>query len=59
MLLAGGKANFKANNGLFYYAADYNIDATGANYSARLMFIPQKNSIYTSNLTKWTAKMGG
>lgn len=59
LLAFGGYFKVGDNGGLF----SYNTEAsTGANinYSnARLMFIPTKNEIYNSNITKWQQKYGG
>ena len=60
ILAVGGSYNLQENDGPFYYAADRNVsDSARHNYNARLMFIPTKNSIYNSNIEKWTAKMEG
>lgn len=60
ILAHGGAIGFKEECGPFYYAAD-NTESTAStkNYSARLMYIPTKNSIYTSNIAKWQAYIGG
>lgn len=56
----GGTYDFKDSDGPFYYACDRSInDSSRYNYGANLMFIPTKNSIYTSNINKWNARMGG
>ena len=61
ILAYGGAIGFKEECGPFYYAADNNETTVMAtkNYSARLMYIPTKNSIYTSNIAKWKAYIGG
>ena len=60
ILAVGGSYNSGDDNGAFYYAADRNVsESSRNNFSARLMYIPAKNSTYTSNISKWTAKMGG
>ena len=59
MLSIGGRLNTGDSNGAFYYAGDTSITAARANYNARLMFIPTKNSIYDANISKWQAKVGG
>ena len=47
------------NNISGYNYNNPNINAN-INYSgARLMFIPTKNNIYTSNITKWQQHYGG
>ena len=56
----GGTYGFGESNGPFYYACDSSANNTSKhNYSARLMFIPTKNAIYESNITKWTNNIGG
>ena len=60
ILAIGGSYNSGDDNGLFYYAADRTVDDSKRdNFTARLMFIPTKNSTYSSNIVKWRAKMGG
>ena len=60
ILAVGGSYNSGDDNGAFYYAADRNVnDSIRNNFSARLMYIPTKNSTYTANISKWTTKMGG
>ena len=60
MIAVGGSWSFGDNNGPFYYACDMTPDnSSSRSYGARLMFIPQKNSTYLANITKWQAKIGG
>lgn len=59
VLACGGPWNYEESDGMFYYAADKSSNFSGRSYNARLMFIPTKDSIYTSNIEKWTAKRGG
>ena len=60
VIAVGGTYGFRENNGLFYYACDLGANDTAKhNFNARIMFIPTKNSIYTSNISKWTAYIGG
>ena len=59
ILGSGGSWHFTESNGIFFYAIDQSATFYGRAYGARLMFIPPKNTIYTSNITKWTAKRGG
>lgn len=59
MLLCGGAWAFEEGNGLFYYGCDKRGDAAARSFSARLMYIPQKNNIYTANYNAWLAKVGG
>ena len=56
----GGSFGFRDECGPFYYAADRNVEDTPRkNYGAKLLFIPQKNNIYLSNITKWQNYIGG
>ena len=57
--MIGGAWSFGDNCGPFYYALEKNINSYARAYSARLMFIPTKNAIYTANYNDWKAKMGG
>lgn len=54
----GGAWQFGQSEGPYYYAFDQVIDDTARSLSARLMFIPTQNSIYTANVAKWRAKWG-
>ena len=58
MLSVGGQWYADRNNGMFYYAADQAANTAARSISARLMFIPTKNSTYTANIAAWTAKRG-
>lgn len=53
----GGNGVFGLKDGHFTYAFDKNINEAGNAFGARLMFIPQKNNIYSANISKWEAKM--
>ena len=55
----GTYAYSSGQNGAFYYACDTKLDTIKPLYTARLMYIPTKNNIYTSNITKWTNYIGG
>jgi hypothetical protein len=57
VIAIGGKWSFEEGNGPFSYAFDQS-DSSQKSYSARIMFIPTKNSAYTANIAAWTAKMG-
>lgn len=60
ILAVGGTYEYKENNGMFYYAADRDVeDSARTNYGARLMYIPTKNAIYQANINKWKALQGG
>ena len=60
ILASGGSYGFGEECGPFYYATDRNInESSRVNYGAKLMFIPTKNSIYDSNIAKWSAHVGG
>lgn len=54
----GGVWSFGENCGPFYYAFDKAPTEANRATSARLMFIPEKNSIYNSNINKWRSHMG-
>lgn len=54
----GGAWQFGQSQGPYYYAFDQVIDDTARSLSARLMFIPSQNAIYTSNIAKWRARWG-
>lgn len=58
-LLMGGSYSRGDYAGHFNYGADNDLSAYGRATSARLMFIPTKNTIYTNNYNAWSAKMGG
>lgn len=60
VLTVGGAWYFQDKNGPFFYACDrYLNQSSQAGYSARLMFIPTKNSTYDANKQKWIQYMGG
>ena len=54
----GGNWYQGERSGIFSYGFDQNIDSAARSFSARLMFIPTKNSIYEQNINKWTALIG-
>lgn len=58
-ILVGGYWNSGAEGGPFYYGCDKEVSRTSRNFGARLIFIPEKNSIYEANLNTWTRKFGG
>lgn len=56
----GGSWQQQANNGLFHYACDNDVDRYSRTLNARLMYIPDPNStVYTNNLTAWEEIMDG
>lgn len=58
MVVHGGGWSFGESDGPFYYGCDkLPTDSTYKSYGARLMYIPTKNEIYTSNITKWQQKV--
>ena len=58
MIVQGGGWSFEESDGLFYYGCDKApTDSTYKSYGARLLYIPTKNSTYTSNVAKWQQKM--
>ena len=59
IVVVGGSWSFGESNGPFYYGCDkLPTDTTYKSYGARLMFIPTKNTIYNTNITKWENTMG-
>ena len=52
-IVAGGRYDSGDEAGPFAYSCDRGIDSSSRAISARLMFIPDKNSTYESNITKW------
>ena len=59
MIAVGGKWAFKKANGPFYYACDKRINFHGAGFGVKIMFIPEKGSIYNANYNNWLRHMGG
>lgn len=60
ILASGGSYGYQEECGPFYYAADRNLsESSRANYGAKLLYIPQKDSIYTANVAKWQEHMEG
>ena len=60
IVATGGSMGYKEECGPFYYAIDRNVvNSARNNYGAKIMYIPTKNSTYTSNISKWNAYMGG
>ena len=59
VISVGGTWLFAQKNGLFYYACDKNSDNFAAPFSARLVYIPRKNTIYNNNVALWQSKIGG
>jgi len=54
--LIGGPWHFGDNNGPFYYAFDKKLAEFGRSYSARVMYVPEKDSAYEANVTAWRNK---
>lgn len=59
MMAFGGYFKSGSGAGLFSYNTEASISANVNYSSARLMFIPTKNNIYTANITKWQQHYGG
>lgn len=61
VIAVGGSWGFEEVDGPFAYACDQAYDSSSQkSYSARLLYRDTvKGETYTSNITKWTAKMGG
>lgn len=58
MCMIGGAWSFNNYCGLFSYAFDKTINDYSRAYSARLMFVPEKGTIYNNNIQAWRTKMG-
>ena len=52
-IVAGGRYDSGDEAGPFAYSCDRGIDSSSRAISARLMYIPDKDSTYESNITKW------
>lgn len=60
MMVASGGWSFEEGVGPFNYGFDRAFsDSAQKSYGARIMYKPTKNSTYTANIAKWTAKMEG
>lgn len=59
LMSIGGSNTATDSAGLFDYSCDKNSTSTLNRTNARIMFIPTKNSIYTTNITKWQQHYGG
>ena len=55
MALCGGMWYFGDEVGLYCYSFDREYNFAARSFSARLMLIPNKDSIYNSNISKWQA----
>lgn len=58
MGMIGGVWSFGDSCGPFYYACDKAPSEAARAYSARLMYIPEKDEIYLANIAKWEEEMG-
>ena len=54
----GGQWYFELTNGMFFYGCDQSINTYARSYSARLMYIPEKGTIYTNNINSWKTLFG-
>ena len=59
LMSIGGSNTATDSAGLFDYSCDKNSTSTLNRTNARIMFIPTKNSIYTTNIAKWQQHYGG
>ena len=59
LLGAGGLWYFELNDGMFYYSADQTVTTYARSYSARLMYIPEKNTAYYNNIAAWGQEWAG
>ena len=59
LVAVGGSWSAAENGGPFYYGCDqYSSESSQHAYGVKLMYIPTKNEIYTSNYQKWLNKVG-
>lgn len=58
MGMIGGVWSYGEGCGPFYYAFDKSPTEPSRAYSARLMYIPQKDTIYYNNIAEWESRMG-
>jgi hypothetical protein len=56
MLCCGGLWYFELSDGMFYYCCDQYANTYARSYNARLMYIPEKNTIYNNNIAAWQNK---
>lgn len=56
MLCCGGLWYFELSDGMFYYGCDQRANTYARSYNARLMYIPEKNTIYNNNIAAWQNK---
>ena len=59
MVFIGGGTTANESAGLFDYSCDGNFNASLGLANGRIMFIPTKNTIYTTNINKWKQHYGG
>jgi hypothetical protein len=59
MVFVGGGTTANESAGLFDYSCDGNLSASLGKVNGRIMFIPTKNTIYTTNINKWKQHYGG
>ena len=57
LLAVGGSMNASDNAGPFHYSADMGINTNVRYFNGRIMYVPNKNSIYEANIAKWRAHM--
>lgn len=59
MVFVGGGTTANESAGLFDYSCDGNLSASLGKVNGRIMFIPTKNTTYTTNINKWKQHYGG
>lgn len=59
IMSVGGICNSGNAAGIFHYGCDISTTAAIRASGGRIMFVPQKNSIYNNNITKWRQHYGG
>lgn len=55
----GGICNSGNSAGIFHYGCDISTAAKLRASGGRIMFVPQKNTVYNNNITKWRQHYGG
>lgn len=53
LVAIGGPWHFGQSDGMFYYSFDQGINTYGRSFSARLMYIPEKDENYEANINSW------
>ena len=59
IMSVGGICNSGNAAGIFHYGCDISATAAIRASGGRIMFVPQKNTVYNNNITKWRQHYGG